>query len=72
VNGKKTLNFAFGETYYLMNLEIGGTRLGVDRKVCKILWEIPKKRYHLEDRGVDRRMGSQRISGRLADGGEWI
>jgi hypothetical protein len=33
-------------------------------------WEIPKERDHSEDQGVDRRMGSEWILGRLAGG--WI
>jgi hypothetical protein len=31
-------------------------------------WESPKKRDHSEDRGVDGRMGSEWILGRLAGG----
>jgi hypothetical protein len=34
-------------------------------------WENPKKRDHLEDQGIDGRMGSELILGRLA-GGLWI
>jgi hypothetical protein len=37
-------------------------------------WDSPKKRDHLEDRGVDGRMGSKWILWRLAGGWglEWI
>jgi hypothetical protein len=39
-------------------------------------WESPNEKGHLEDRGVDGRMGSKWIVGRLAGGGEgcmeWI
>jgi hypothetical protein len=35
-------------------------------------WESPKERDHLEDQGVDERMGSTRNFGRLAGRGEWI
>jgi hypothetical protein len=31
-------------------------------------WESPKERDHLEDQGVDERMGSEWILGRLAGG----
>jgi hypothetical protein len=31
-------------------------------------WEIQKERDHLEDQGVDGRMGSEWIIGRLAGG----
>jgi len=31
-------------------------------------WESPKERDHLEDQGVDGRMGSEWILGRLAGG----
>jgi hypothetical protein len=44
-------------------------RMVEDRKVYKVFWwESPKERDHLEDRGVGGRMGSERISGRLARG----
>jgi hypothetical protein len=38
-------------------------------------WESPKEKDHLKDQGVDRRMGSKWILGRLVGGGgggEWI
>jgi hypothetical protein len=35
-------------------------------------WEDPKERDHLEYQGVDGKMGSERILGRLAGGVEWI
>jgi hypothetical protein len=34
-------------------------------------WKSPKERDHSEDQGVDRRMGSECILGRLAEG-VWI
>jgi hypothetical protein len=39
------------------------------RGMCtKFWWEGQKERYHLEDQGVDGRMGSERILERLAGG----
>jgi hypothetical protein len=38
--------------------------------VYNVLWEIPKERDHSEDRGVDGKMGSELILGRLAVGCE--
>jgi hypothetical protein len=39
------------------------------RGMCtEFWWEGPKERDHLEDQGVDERMGSELILGRL-DGG---
>jgi hypothetical protein len=35
-------------------------------------WESRKKRDHLEDRGVDERMGSEWSLGGLVAGMEWI
>jgi hypothetical protein len=35
-------------------------------KCTRFWWESPKERNHLEDRGIDRRMGSEWILGRLA------
>jgi hypothetical protein len=44
-----------------------------ERKVCKVLDGKPKERDHSEKRGVDGRMRSKWILGRLAGGGvEWI
>jgi hypothetical protein len=34
-------------------------------------WESPKEKGHLEDRGVDGRMGSEWTLGRLVGGGAW-
>jgi hypothetical protein len=45
-------------------------RMGKERNVYKVWLESPKERDHFEDRGVDRRMGSEWILGRLA-GGMW-
>jgi hypothetical protein len=43
------------------------------REKCKrFRWESPKEREHSEDRGVDRRMGSEWILERLAERVEWI
>jgi hypothetical protein len=42
-------------------------------KCTRFWWESPKERDHSEDGGVDRRMGSEWILGRLAGGDvEWI
>jgi hypothetical protein len=35
-------------------------------------WESPKERDHMEDRGVDGKMGSEWVFGKLAGGVEWI
>jgi hypothetical protein len=38
-----------------------------------VRWESPKERDHSEDQGVDERMGSEWILGRLAWGSvDWI
>jgi hypothetical protein len=42
--------------------------MGEDRKMYKVLGESLKERDHLEDQGVDGRMGSEWISGRLTGG----
>jgi hypothetical protein len=41
-------------------------RMGEERKVCK--WESLKERDHSKDHGVDRRMETEWILGRLAGG----
>jgi hypothetical protein len=42
-------------------------------KCTRFWWEIPKKGVHLEDQGVDGRMGSEWMLGRLAGRVvEWI
>jgi hypothetical protein len=41
-------------------------------KCTRFWWESQKERYHLEDQGVDRRMGSDWFLGRLAGGVDWI
>jgi hypothetical protein len=38
----------------------------------RFLWESTNDRDHPEDWGIDRRMGSEWILGRLAGGVEWI
>jgi hypothetical protein len=43
-------------------------RMGEDRTVYRVLWEIPKERDHWEDQGVGGKMGSELILGRLAWG----
>jgi hypothetical protein len=45
-----------------------------ERGLCTVFWwESPKERDHLEDQGVDRRMGSEWVLGRLAGRSvEWI
>jgi hypothetical protein len=42
------------------------------RKVYKVLVVKPKKRDHSEDQGVDARMGSEWILGRLAQEGHGV
>jgi hypothetical protein len=42
------------------------TRKEEDRKRTGFLWESPKERNHLEDRGVNGKMGSEWILGSLA------
>jgi hypothetical protein len=43
------------------------------REECtRFWWESPKERDHSEDQGVDERMGSKWILGRLAGGVEYI
>jgi hypothetical protein len=44
-------------------------RTGEERKRTRFWWESQKKRDHSKDRGVDGRMGSKWILGRLAGGG---
>jgi hypothetical protein len=43
--------------------------MGKERKVYRVLVGSPKKRDHLEDQGIDGRMGSKWMLGRLAGGG---
>jgi hypothetical protein len=43
-------------------------RMGEERKCARFWWESQKERDHLEGQGVDGRMGSERILGRLAGG----
>jgi hypothetical protein len=47
-------------------------RMGEGRKCTRLWWESPNERGLLEDRGVDVRMGSERILRRLAGSVEWI
>jgi hypothetical protein len=48
-------------------------RTGEDRKVYRFWWESPKERDHSEVQGVDGRMGSECILGRVTWGCvEWI
>jgi hypothetical protein len=44
-------------------------RMGEERKCTRFWSEIPNERDHLEDRGVDERMRSGWILGRLVGGG---
>jgi hypothetical protein len=39
-------------------------RIGGDRKIIWFWWKSQKERDHLEDQGVDGRMGSEWIVGR--------
>jgi hypothetical protein len=41
-------------------------RMGEERKCTRFWWKNPKERDHLEELGVDWRMGSEWILGRLA------
>jgi hypothetical protein len=43
-------------------------RMGQERKVYSVLAGKPKGNTQLEDQGIDRRMGSEWILGRLAGG----
>jgi hypothetical protein len=45
---------------------------GGGEKSTGFWWESPKERKHLKDQGVDGRIGSERILGRLAGGVEWV
>jgi hypothetical protein len=44
-------------------------RMGEERKVYRVWWENLKEGDHSEDQGVDRRMRSEWILGRLVGGG---
>jgi hypothetical protein len=46
--------------------------MGEQRKVCKVWRERPKERDHSEDQGIDGRIESEWISGRLEWGVDWI
>jgi hypothetical protein len=46
--------------------------VGEGSKVYRVWWESQKERDHLKDQGVDGRMGSEWILGRLAGVIEWI
>jgi hypothetical protein len=41
-------------------------------KCTRFLWECPKERDRLEDKGEDGRIGSEWILERLAGGVDWI
>jgi hypothetical protein len=43
--------------------------MGEERKVCKFWWESQKEKDHLEDQGINGRMGSEWFLRRLAEGG---
>jgi hypothetical protein len=42
------------------------------KRVYNVWWGSPKERDHLEDQGVEGRMGSEWILGRLAVAVNWI
>jgi hypothetical protein len=42
--------------------------MGEERKVYRFRWENPKKRDHLEDKGLDGRMKTEWTLGTLAGG----
>jgi hypothetical protein len=42
--------------------------MGEERNVYRVLMESQTERDHLEDKGIDGRMGSEWILGRLAEG----
>jgi hypothetical protein len=46
-------------------------RMGEGRKVYRVLVGKPEGKNHLEDQGVDGRMGSEWILRRLVGGGVW-
>jgi hypothetical protein len=43
-------------------------RMGEGRNVYRVLAGKPEGKYHLEDQGIDGRMGSEWTLGRLAGG----
>jgi hypothetical protein len=47
-------------------------RMREERKRKVFSWESPKERNHLEDQGVDGRMESEWILGRMPRGLDWI
>jgi hypothetical protein len=47
-------------------------RMGEGRNLYMVLVGKPEGKYHLEDQGVDGRMGSKWTLRRLAGGVEWI
>jgi hypothetical protein len=53
---------------------VAGT--GEERKLYKVLVGKPKGKYLLEDQGVDGRMGSEwilgRLAGRMLNGFSWL
>jgi hypothetical protein len=46
--------------------------MGEERKLFKVWRKSPKERDNSEDQGVDGRMGSESILGRLAGDVDWI
>jgi hypothetical protein len=52
--------------------ECGGRGIGEERKVYRFWWESPWKSVESEVRGIDEKMGSKWILGRLAGDVEWI
>jgi hypothetical protein len=47
-------------------------RMTEEKKVHKVLVGMPEGKKNLESQGIDGRVGSEWILGRLVEGGEWI
>jgi hypothetical protein len=58
--------------YQIEENDMGRACMGEERKCTRFWWETPTERNHSEDQGIDGRMVSEWILGRLAGGVEWI